>query len=176
VEKAHAAGRALSVPAAATTRVEVEDFLILEAALLDDWKLKEWRALFLEECSYLVPNPSGTDPYAPTDASLYLVADDGHHLTERVKRLGKKTAHAEYPRSRTRRLISNVRILAQEGGALRTQCGFITYRTNHGVTDTYFGRHEHRLVLRDGGFRISEKRSILDTGALRPQGRLSIIV
>ena len=161
---------------AQATRAEVEDFLILEAALLDEWKLLEWRALFLEECRYLVPNPSADDPYAPVDAALYLVADDGHHLTERVKRLGKKTAHSEYPRSRTRRLISNVRILERGGESLRSQCGFVTYRTSHGVTDTYFGRHEHVLVAREGAFRISEKRSILDTGALRPQGRLSIIV
>ena len=31
------------------------------------------------------------------DDTLFLIADDEHHLTERVKRLGKKTAHAEYP-------------------------------------------------------------------------------
>ena len=157
-------------------RAEVEDFLFLEAALLDDWKLTEWRGLFLEECRYLVPNPSGADPYAPVDAALYLVADDGHHLTERVKRLGKKTAHAEYPRSRTRRLISNVRVLECGEASLKTQCAFVTYRTNHGITDTYFGKHEHLLVVRDGALRISEKRSMLDIGALRPQGRLSIIV
>lgn len=162
-------------PDARLARLEAEDFLILEAALLDEWRLEEWRALFLEECSYLVPNPSG-DPYASPESSLYLVADDGHHLTERVKRLSKKTAHAEYPRSRTRRLISNVRILERGAGSLRTQCGFVTYRTSHGVTDSYFGRHEHLLVEGEEGFRIKEKRSILDTVTLRPQGRLSIIV
>jgi p-cumate 2,3-dioxygenase subunit beta len=164
------------MPLADLTRAEVEEFLILEAALLDEWNLLEWRALFLEDCRYLVPNPSSDDPYAPVDGSLYLVADDGHHLTERVKRLGKKTAHSEYPRSRTRRLISNVRILERGGESLRSQCGFVTYRAKDGVTDTYFGRHEHLLVVRDGTLRICEKRSILDTGTLRPQGRLSIIV
>jgi p-cumate 2,3-dioxygenase beta subunit len=161
---------------ATVTRAEVEDLLFLEAALLDDWKLPEWRALFLDDARYLVPNPSGADPYAPVDSTLYLVADDGHHLTERVKRLGKKTAHSEYPRSRTRRLISNVRILGRDAASIRTQCGFITYRNSQGVTDAYFGRHEHLLVVVDGALRIGEKRSILDTGALRPQGRISIIV
>src|SRR4051794_41587981 len=92
------------------SRVAAEDFLILEASLLNEWKLEEWRALFTEDCRYLVPNTNG-DPYSSPESSLYLIADDGHHLTERVKRLNKKTAHAEYPRSRTRRFISNVRIL-----------------------------------------------------------------
>ena len=157
------------------TRPQAEDFLILEASLLNEWRLEEWRALFTEECSYLVPNTNG-DPYAPPDASLYLIADDGHHLTERVKRLGKKTAHAEYPRSRTRRLISNVRFLERGEGVVKVESSFITYRASQGVTDTFFGRHEHCLVEEGGALRISEKRTILDMEALRPQGRLSIIV
>jgi p-cumate 2,3-dioxygenase beta subunit len=157
------------------TRVEVEDFLILEAALLNEWRLEEWRALFTEECRYLVPNTNG-DPYAPPESSLYLIADDGHHLTERVKRLGKKTAHAEYPHSRTRRLVSNVRILERFADSLKVECSFVTYRASQGVTDTYFGRHEHCMVEEGGALRIREKRTILDMETLRPQGRLSIIV
>ncbi|MEO8203264.1 MAG: aromatic-ring-hydroxylating dioxygenase subunit beta [Betaproteobacteria bacterium] len=157
------------------TRPEVEDFLILEASLLNEWRLEEWRALFTQDCSYLVPNMNG-DPYAPPDASLYLIADDGHHLTERVKRLGKKTAHAEFPRSRTRRLISNVRFLARSPAQVKVESSFITYRAAQGVTDTFYGRHEYCIVEQAGGLRIHEKRTILDMEALRPQGRLSIIV
>ena len=159
----------------ALTRVEVEDFLVLEASLLNEWRLEEWRALFTEDARYLVPNPCG-DPYAPPESSLYLIADDGHHLTERVKRLGKKTAHAEYPRSRTRRLISNVRFLARAADRVKVESSFITYRSSQGVTDTFFGRHEHCIVEEGGKLRIEEKRTILDMETLRPQGRLSIIV
>jgi p-cumate 2,3-dioxygenase subunit beta len=159
----------------ALTRIEAEDFLILEASLLNEWRLEEWRALFTEDGRYLVPNTNG-DPYASPDASLYLIADDGHHLTERVKRLNKKTAHAEYPRSRTRRLISNVRILERMPGQVKVESSFITYRAAQGVTDTFFGRHEHCIVEREGALRIQEKRTILDMETLRPQGRLSIIV
>lgn len=157
------------------TRPEAEDFLILEASLLNEWRLEEWRALFTDECRYLVPNMNG-DPYAPPESSLYLIADDGHHLTERVKRLGKKTAHAEYPRSRTRRLISNVRFIERNAGMVKVESSFITYRASQGVTDTFFGHHEHCLVEQDGALRIREKRTILGMEALRPQGRLSIIV
>ncbi len=157
------------------SRPEAEDFLILEASLLNEWRLEDWRALFTEECRYLVPNTNG-DPYAPTESSLYLIADDGHHLTERVKRLGKRTAHAEYPRSRTRRLIGNVRFLERAEGEVKVESSFITYRASQGVTDTFFGRHEHCLVEQDGALRIKEKRTILDMETLRPQGRLSIIV
>lgn len=157
------------------SRTDLEEFLIEEAALLDDWRLDEWRTLFAADCLYLVPNLTG-DPYAPHETTLYLIADDAHHLTERVKRLNKTTAHAEYPRSRTRRLVSNVRILERSSGVIKVQSGFATFRTSQGVTDTYFGRHEYRLVDEAGALRIQEKRTILDMGALRPHGRLSIIV
>jgi p-cumate 2,3-dioxygenase subunit beta len=157
------------------TRADVEDFLINEATLLDEWRLTEWRALFAPGCRYLVPNTTG-DPYASPDTTLFLIADDEHHLTERVKRLGKKTAHAEYPRSLTQRMISNVRLLGRERDALKVGANFITFRTSQGVTDTYFGRHEYLLVMPDDALRILEKRSILAIGALRPHGKLSIIV
>ncbi|HMN81619.1 MAG TPA: aromatic-ring-hydroxylating dioxygenase subunit beta [Burkholderiaceae bacterium] len=156
-------------------RVQAEDFLILEAALLDEWKLTEWRELFTEQCLYIVPNMLG-DPHAPLTEQLHLIADDGHHLTERVKRLGKRTAHAEWPRSRTRRLISNVRIVSRDAGSVLTHCSFVTYRASQEIVDTFFGRHEHTLVVEQDRLRIREKRTILDMGVLRPQGRLSIIV
>ena len=157
------------------SRDEVESFLVDEAALLDDWRLEEWRALFVPECWYLVPGMSG-DPYAPRESNLYLIADDGHHLTERVKRLGKRTAHAESPRSRTHRMVSNVRLLGEDADGVKAQSRFITIRSSQGVTDTYFGRHEYQLVADGERVLIREKRTILGMGTLRPQGRLSIIV
>ena len=39
-------------------RLEVEDFLYREAALLDDWKLKEWLDLFSPRARYEVA-PTG---------------------------------------------------------------------------------------------------------------------
>jgi p-cumate 2,3-dioxygenase beta subunit len=157
------------------TRSEVEDWLFHEAALLDEWRLPEWRQLFTDDCSYLVPSMTG-DPHASPEQTLYLIADDGHHLTERVKRLGKRTAHAEYPHSVTQRIISNARIVGIEAGEMRVNCNFITHRTSQAVTDTYFGRHEYKFVQPDETLLAREKRSILAIGALRPHGKLSIIL
>ena len=157
------------------TRSELEDFLFEEAELLDSWQLEAWRQLFTPECSYIVPNlalPGDT----PADGVLHLIVDDGHHLTERVKRLGKKTAHAEFPRSRGRRLVSNVRIVKRSEAELHATANFITWRTSQQTTDSYFGQHRYVFVLHDGQLRIRDKRTVLDIGSLRPQGRLSIIV
>ena len=73
---------------AVLTRSELEDFLFLEAALLDNWQLDEWLALFVEGARYFVP-PAGADDDADPSTTLFYVADDYHRLCERVKRLKK---------------------------------------------------------------------------------------
>jgi p-cumate 2,3-dioxygenase beta subunit len=81
--------------AALMLRLSVEDFLYREAALLDDWNLKEWLALFSPSARYEIA-PTG-DPEAGTLLSkdaLFLVADDRERLEQRVIRLQKPQAHA----------------------------------------------------------------------------------
>jgi p-cumate 2,3-dioxygenase subunit beta len=113
---------------------------------------------------------------ASPDNNLFYVADDRFRLRERVKRLMKRTARAEFPHSRTRHLVSNVRIRKRIGEDLEVSSAFITYRTKDGVTDTYFGSNRYRLVPGNGTFKIREKRCLLDSEGLRAQGRVSIIL
>lgn len=157
------------------SRASIEEFLFLEAELLDAWELDRWHALFTEECRYLVPTPSA-DPYASPDSTLHIIADDAFLLRERVKRLQKRTAHAEFPHSKTQRLIGNVRVVSDDGDEIHVRSTFATFRSRFGKVDIYHGRHEHILVSEDGTLKIKQKRSILGMEALRPQGSLSIIV
>lgn len=157
------------------TRPEIEDLLYEEAALLDDWKLDAWLALFTEDARYLVP-ATDLPKDAPPEGNLFYIADDHFRMVERVKRLLKKTAFSEYPRSKTRHLVSNVRILSQSGGECRVSTAFVTYRTKGGHTDTYIGSSDYTIVRKAEGLRISAKRCTLDLEALRPQGRISIIL
>ena len=93
-------------------RGRIEDFLYLEAELLDDWKVEEWFALFAEGATYEVP-PTGTDETDPA-TSLFYIADDYVRLRERVVRLTKKEAHSEFPRSQQNGFFSSlVRVWTQ---------------------------------------------------------------
>src|SRR6185312_2675829 len=98
------------------TRAEVEDFLYEEAALLDAWRLDDWLALMTDDAVYRVP--SNDQPNADPKDTLFIIADDVSRIRARVARLKKKDAHAEDPRSRTRRLLTNVRILERNGSTL----------------------------------------------------------
>lgn len=157
------------------TRPEIEDFLFHEAALLDDWRLEEWLALFTDDARYEVPSTDLAKDATP-DSSLFYIADDAFRLGERVKRLQKKTAFSEYPRSKTRHLVSNVRILESGADGCRVATAFVTYRTKGGHTDTYIGSSEYALVRQAAGLRIRKKRCVLDLDSLRPQGRVSILL
>lgn len=160
------------------TRAEVEDFLFHESDLLDTWQLDAWANLFTDDGEYLIPP---TDlPDGDPGKHLFLVYDDRHRLGERAKRLGKKTAHAEFPHSRTRHLITNVRIKQAGDGAdncINATCNFVVYRSKNGVNDIYPGHSIYRLVAQaDAGFKIRSKRAVLDVDTLRPQGKVSIIL
>lgn len=154
---------------------DVELFLYEEAALLDDWKLMDWLALFETGASYHVP-PAGTDENADPATSLFYVADDYHRLTERVKRLLKRTAHVEYPHSRCRHMVSNIRILGGSDREFEVTSTFITFRTKRGSTETYFGHHRYLLTLAGGRILIRYKRSTLDADDIAEQGKVSIII
>jgi hypothetical protein len=103
--------------AVAFTVAEIERFLIDEAALLDEWRLEEWLALMAPDARYLVPPLDAPD--ADHRDTLFLIADDRRTLASRVRQLLSGTTWAENPRSRTRRLITNVRLLTAEGGEAR---------------------------------------------------------
>ena len=160
---------------ATLTRTQAEDLLFEEADLLDQWRLEEWLQLYTEDAAYLVPS-TDLSPGADPAKALFYIADDRTRMKERIVRLEKKSAHSEFPRSRTRHLVSNVRVGASTGDEVAVSAAFVTFRTKNAVTDTFMGRLLYRLRYADGKWRIREKRCELDLDGLRPHGRVSIIL
>jgi p-cumate 2,3-dioxygenase beta subunit len=155
--------------------VRVADFLYAEAELLDAWRLTEWLALFSEDAVYQVPATDLGDHDTPDD-NLFYVADDRARLTERVIRLEKRGAHAEQPRSKTRHLVSNVRVDTLPDGDVAARAAFVVYRAKGGFLDAFIGHSRYTLRPDGETFRIREKRCVLDMDGLRPQGRISILL
>ena len=154
-------------------RAEVEDFLYHEAALLDSWRLDDWLALLTEDATYRVP--SNDQPESDPKSALFTIADDIRRIRARVTRLKDPHAHAESPRSRTRRLISNVRIVEQT--PLRVEANFVIYRFR-GNDDVrqYVGRYRYTLERRDGQLKIKAREAILDAMELASLGTVSFIL
>jgi len=171
---------------------EVEQFLYREARLLDDRRFHEWITLFTDDVRYWMSGRSNRYPksskaiaildpdrYVEDDQTmedeLAILDETKETLAGRVARLDTGMAWAEDPPSRTRHLIANVRVSADERDRYHARANFVVYRNRAGRTDRYVGYYAH-VLLRDGdSFRFQSRRSVLDHEALS-QGKLSIIL
>ena len=155
------------------TREQVEDFLYAEAALLDAWKLDEWLALLTEDATYRVP--SNDRPEADPRGTLFTIADDIARIRARVTRLKDRNAHAEFPPSRTRRMITNVRIVGRD--PLRVEANFVVYRyrRNEDVRE-FVGHYRYELRLQDQRILIAKREAVLDALELASLGAVSFIL
>src|SRR5262249_51822019 len=107
-------------------RLDIEEFLIHEAALLDRRRLIEWIEIFAEDGVYVIPSTDHHDPDLARD--LTIIQDDYFLLEQRVSSLLTRSAHAEYPHSRTRRLVTNVLATQLDDGLVRVRANFAVYR------------------------------------------------
>jgi p-cumate 2,3-dioxygenase subunit beta len=154
---------------------EVEQFLFAEAELLDEWRLHEWLELFAPEGQYLIPTTDKPDGDPSRD--LFLVQDDRFLLQQRVNSLLTRSAHAEYPHSLTRRIVSNVRASQADDATVDVAANVVVFRSRAGTVHTYVAHYRHVLLRgEDGGFQFLIRKSILDLDALRPHGKVSIIL
>jgi len=135
-------------------RGAVEDFLYREAQLADAHAYDDWLALWDEEALYHVPcNDDDADP----DLHVTLIYEQRRGLEDRITRLKSGFAHAQDPRSRLSRIVSNVRISVRDDGLLEVNsiCQILAFRL--GRQDLFGGRVVH--VLRPWGedYRIRRK-------------------
>jgi len=153
---------------------EVERFITMEAALLDEWRLEEWLELFTDDARYWVP---ATDlPEGRAGETLGLIDDDIVRIRARVERLLSRHAHAEYPWSRTRRLVTNVRITGLDGDEISASASFLVYRIRNRHVDPYIGHYKYVFRRTGGELKIRTRTAILDLEALDPNATVSFIL
>ena len=157
------------------TRQQVEDFLFEEAALLDAWKLDDWLKLLTDDAVYNVP--SNDRPNSESKDTLFIVADDIRRIKARVTRLKDKSAHAEYPHSRTRRMITNVRIVARDGATLKVEANFAVHRFRRdGNVRPYVGHYRYELRVESAKLKIAKREAVIDAMELGSMGSVSFIL
>jgi p-cumate 2,3-dioxygenase beta subunit len=157
------------------TRAEVEDFLFHEAALLDEWHLDEWQKLLTDDAHYLIPPNDDLD--GDYRKSLFIIADDRERIRQRIIRALDPNCHAEHPKSRTQRLVGNVRILSQDGDNVEVAANYICYRyRRYERIGQYVGNYRYKLVRRAASFLIKEKKIVIQANELGQLGSVSIIL
>jgi 3-phenylpropionate/cinnamic acid dioxygenase small subunit len=155
-------------------RRQLEDFFYLEAELLDERRFREWLELMTGDVRYWMPTrhnlPERPDNVAAElsrpDESYYF-NDTRETLAVRVERLYSRSAWAELPPSRTRRIIGNVRVKHDDGFEIHADSNFIVYRTRMETDqDLFVGTRKDVLRRLDGTLKIARRTIILDQAVL----------
>jgi 3-phenylpropionate/cinnamic acid dioxygenase small subunit len=155
-------------------RQQIEDFYYREAELLDERKLREWFDLLTDDIRYWMPirhnpleRPSEIGDELSKPGEGYYFDDDSKSLKIRVERAYSKIAWAEVPPSRTRHLITNVRVKKDDGNDIEVHSNFLVYRTRMETDkDMFVGARQDILRRVDGTFKIARRTIILDQAAL----------
>jgi len=155
-------------------RRAVEDFLYLEAELLDDRRLREWLDLFTDDVLYWMPirhnpleRPNNVTDELSKPGEGYYFNDDKQSLKIRVERVYARNAWAEMPPSRTRHLISNIRVKKDDGGEIEVHSNFIVYRTRLERDEDFFvGTRQDILRRVNGELKLARRTIILDQAVL----------
>ncbi|MET9218373.1 3-phenylpropionate/cinnamic acid dioxygenase subunit beta [Streptomyces sp. NPDC003300] len=181
----HAVPAARAVPAAHAVDLdtllrqhEVEQFYSYESALLDAHQYEEWVGLFTEDTHYFMPlrrtmtrRQLHLEFTKPGEMAYF--DEDKQFLRTRAKKFATGTSWAEDPPSRTRHLITNVRVTGDSGDELVVQSNFLLYRTRlKSDTDQWVGRREDTLRRTENGLAIAKRFVYLDQTVLQ-SGNLS---
>jgi 3-phenylpropionate/cinnamic acid dioxygenase small subunit len=137
-------------------RREIEDFLINEAALLDERRFEEWRDLFADDGRYWVPMRPGQD--SPDECSLFY--DDRNIMQTRFERLRHPNIHSQNPPHRTCHIVSNVVIENVDVGrgevVAKSKMILTDYRSH--LQRLFSGQVLHRLRRAGAAYKIVLKR------------------
>ncbi|WP_242153562.1 aromatic-ring-hydroxylating dioxygenase subunit beta [Sphingomonas sp. BAUL-RG-20F-R05-02] len=143
-----------------------------EAATLDALRYAEWVGWLAEDVRYTCPQRM-TRSLKDWDKSIdrrVMHFDENHKtLSARVRRLHGNSAFAEDPPSRTRRLITNIRVLeGEDEGSYAVTSYFLLTRSRFENATLMLMSGERRDVIRDLGerFELASREIILDQAVL----------
>lgn len=159
----------------------VQLFLTVEAELLDDHRYRDWLGLLSDVIVYQAPVRTSRRSDGRIDAQSNHWFDENRNTLElRVRRLETDVNWAEEPPSRTRRMISNVRVVGElegEPNGVRVRSNLLCHRNRRDAHNSDLiaaERHDH-LVNEDGHWKLTQRIILLDHATL-PTKNLAIFL
>jgi phthalate 3,4-dioxygenase subunit beta len=151
-------------------------FLVHEAQLLDERRYEEWLGMLTEDIEYRMP-VRVTRAHDLADSVLEDMdhyREDLYSLTKRVDRFATEHAWTEDPPSRTRHLVTNIRVDrrdAEEQEELSVRSYVLVFRSRLDVRPPDWICAERTDVLRwtSEGLRLARRNILVDESVLRTQ-------
>ncbi len=139
-------------------RHPIENFLYREARFMDEHAYDEWLALWAEDALYWVPaNADDIDP----QRHVSIVYENKSRLVDRIARLKSGAAYSQDPKSRLRRVVSNIEIEEGENREVTASSNFNLTALRRSRMDTFAGRTIHTLRPEGDSFKIAYKKVLL---------------
>jgi len=132
------ASPAATAPVDTQLLASVNQFLALEAKLLDEGREEEWLELLDEELLYVVPIRLATENRADEiQRDAFRIRDTKYHVRMRLQRLGTGHAYSEIPPSRTMRLVGSVLVQrTADADVVEVNSALLVYR-QRGIDDHF---------------------------------------
>ena len=157
---------------------QVERFLFHEAELLDTWQLAAWLELVTKDIDYRMPvRTTRADKQVGeiySSRSFHMLEDYGS-LAARVARLSGTAAWSEYPASRARRHISNVRVAPAAGDEINAKSYILFYWGRDELQTLISGERHDVLRAVDRRLMLAKRTVFVDHTAL-PIPNLSMVL
>jgi 3-phenylpropionate/cinnamic acid dioxygenase small subunit len=161
------------IPVGSELHNRIVEFLYDEARLLDQLHLKEWAATLAQDLVYSAPLRE-TRPMDQQNASFVRTVqhfhDDWRSVMGRIARLtATKSAWAEDPPSRTRRMVTNVLVAkTPKADEFAVTSYLLVTRSRFNFSEYDLISAERRDLLRQDGtsFKLARREIILDQAVL----------
>jgi 3-phenylpropionate/cinnamic acid dioxygenase small subunit len=156
---------------------DVEQFLYLEARLLDERRLVEWLDLLADELHYWMPmrrNIKFGDwdlEFTSAETEINWFDEGKDILAGRIRQIDTGVHWPEEPVSRFEHLISNVEVVSMEGDEIRVNSKFHCYQNRlQDEVNQWVGRRED-LLRRDPetNFKLVKRKIILAQNVMLPK-------
>ncbi|HYH51824.1 MAG TPA: aromatic-ring-hydroxylating dioxygenase subunit beta [Acidimicrobiia bacterium] len=152
---------------------DIEQFLFLEARLADEGDYDGWEALWTDDGVYWIP--ANGDDIDPT-TQMSIVFDNRSRIALRIRQLKHEKRHSQNPRSKLRRLVTNIELLDRDvDGDSIVGANFLVYESRERGTTIWGGRTEYRLRHVDGQWRMARKKVMLVDND-RPLSTLAFLI
>jgi benzoate/toluate 1,2-dioxygenase beta subunit len=136
----------------------VEQFLYREARFADEHRYDDWEALWTDDGHYWVP--AGGDDVDPA-TRMSIINDNRNRIATRIAQLKTGRRHSQIPRSRLRRVVSNVEIEGVDGDDTTVGANFVLVESRERGKQLWAGRYTYRLRLVDRELRMASKKVAL---------------
>jgi 3-phenylpropionate/cinnamic acid dioxygenase small subunit len=160
-------------------KADMEDFLYVEADLLDERRFREWLNLLADDITYFMPirrnvkfGQHAQRENTVQGSGISWFDEDKWTLTKRVDQILTGVHYAEEPLSRVCHMVSNVQIRRvtpslEDPREVEVRCRFLVYQNRiEYETYTFVGKRTDLLRKTRDGWKIARREILLDQNVL----------